>query len=39
LAIKKIVDAIYITVELVDLAWGRDIHSGLDLDEAPIEGN
>jgi hypothetical protein len=24
-------------VELVDLAWGRDIHLGLDLNEAPME--
>jgi hypothetical protein len=38
LALKEILNAKYIMVELVDLAWGRDIHSGLDLDEAPIEG-
>ena len=26
-------------VELVDLAWGRKIHSGLDLNKEPMEGN
>jgi hypothetical protein len=24
--------------ELVDLAWGREVHSGLDLHEEPIGG-
>ena len=26
-------------VELVDLAWAREIHFGLDLNEKPMEGN
>ena len=26
-------------VELVDLAWGRGIHLGLDLNEKPMEEN
>ena len=26
-------------VDMVDLAWGRDVHVGLDLNEEPIEGN
>ena len=26
-------------VELVDLAWGRQIHLGLDLNEKPMKGN
>ena len=26
-------------VELMDLAWGREIHLGLDLNEEPMEGN
>jgi hypothetical protein len=25
--------------ELMDLAWGREIHLGLDLNEEPMEGN
>ena len=26
-------------LELVDLAWGRKIHLGLNLNEEPMEGN
>ena len=26
-------------VELVDLAWGREIHLGLNMNEQPMEGN
>ena len=42
---EKIIDAKYIMSELVDLAWGREIHFGLDLGlgldlkEEPMEGN
>ena len=36
LAGEEIVDAEYIKVELVDLAWGRETHLGLDLNEEPI---
>ena len=40
---EKIIDAKYNMSELVDLAWGREIHFGLDLDldlkEEPMEGN
>ena len=25
--------------ELVELAWGREIHLGLDLNEEPMEGS
>ena len=39
LAREEIVDAEYNMVELVDLAWGREIHLGLDLNEEPMEGN
>ena len=36
---EKIVDIEYNMVELVDLAWCRGIHLGLDLNEEPTEGN
>ena len=26
-------------VELVNVAWGREIHLGLNLNEEPMEGN
>ena len=39
LAGEEIVDAKYNMAELVDLAWGREIHLGLDLNEEPMEGN
>ena len=39
LAGEKIVDAKYNMAELVDLAWGDNIHLGLDLKEEPIAGN
>ena len=26
-------------IELVDFAWGRKIHLGLDLNEEPMDGN
>ena len=26
-------------VELVDVAWGREVHLGLDLNERPMERN
>ena len=37
LARGKVVDAKYNVVELVDLAWGRETHMGLDLIEKPKE--
>ena len=37
---RVIVDAEkYIMVELADLAWGRKVHLGLNLNEEPMEGN
>ena len=36
---EDIVDAKYSMIELVNLAWGREIHFGLDLNEEPIEEN
>ena len=39
LAGEDVVDAKYIMGELVDLAWGREIHLGLDLNEEPMKGN
>ena len=33
------VDARYSVVELVDLAWNREVHMGLDLNEKSMEGN
>ena len=39
LAGEEIVYVEYIMVELVDLAWGREIHLGLILNEEPMEGN
>ena len=36
---ERIVDAQYNKVELVALAWGREIHSGLELNEEPMDGN
>ena len=32
------VDAKYNMVELADLAWGKEIHLGLHLNEEPIQG-
>ena len=34
---EEIVDVEYIMVELVDLAWGKEIYLGLDLNEEPME--
>ena len=39
LAWEEIVDEEYIMVELVDLAWGKGIHLGSDLNEELMEGN
>ena len=39
LARKEIVNAKYNMVELVDLAWGKEVHLGLHLNEEPMEGN
>ena len=39
LAGEEIVDAEYTVTELVALAWGREIHLVLDLNEESIEGN
>ena len=39
LARKKIVDAEYIMVELVDFAWGEKNHLDLDLNGDPAKGN
>ena len=39
LAGEDVVDAKYIMAKLVDLAWGREIHLGLDLNEEPMKGN
>ena len=36
---EEIVDVEYIMAKLVDLAWGREIHLGLGLNEEPMEGN
>jgi hypothetical protein len=36
---EKIVDVEHDMVELVDLASGREIHLGLNLNEQPMEGN
>ena len=36
---EEIIDAEYNIVELVDLARGRVIHLGLNLNEEPREGN
>jgi hypothetical protein len=36
---EEIVEAEYIMVELVGLAWGRETHLGLKLDEEPMKGN
>jgi hypothetical protein len=36
---EEIVDAKYSMVELVNLARGKEIHLGLDLNEEPIKGN
>jgi hypothetical protein len=36
---EEIVDAKYNMVELVDLARGREVDLGLDLNEEPMEGN
>ena len=36
---EEIVDAKHDMAELVDLARGREIHSGSDLNEEPMEGN
>ena len=38
LAREEIVDGEYIMAKLVDQAWGREIHLGLDLNEEPMEG-
>jgi hypothetical protein len=38
LAKEEIVDAKYSMVELVDLAWGREVHLELDFNEEPMEG-
>jgi hypothetical protein len=35
---EEIVDVEYNMVELVDLAWGREFHLGLHLNEEPIGG-
>ena len=39
LAGEEIVDAKYNIDELVDMAWGREIHLDLDLNGEPVEGN
>ena len=36
---EEIVDAYYNKVELVDLAWGREIHLALNWNEEPMEGD
>jgi hypothetical protein len=36
---EEIANAKYNMVQLVDLAWGREIHLGLDLNEEPIKGD
>ena len=36
---EGIVDAEYNMAELMDLAWYREIHLGLDLNEEPMKGN
>ena len=36
---EKNVDAKYIIATLVNLAWGRKIHLGLDLNEELVKGN
>ena len=36
---EKIVDAKNNMTKLVDLAWGREVHLGLHLNEKPMEGN
>ena len=36
---EEIVDAKYNMVELVDVAWSRESHLGLNLNEEPMEGN
>ena len=39
LVLEEIIDAEYNMVELMDLAWGREIHLGLALNEEPMHGN
>ena len=39
LAREEIVDVEYNMVELMHLAWGREIHSGLNLNEEPMKWN
>ena len=39
LAREEIVDVEYNMAELVDFAWGREIHLGLSLNEEPMDGN
>jgi hypothetical protein len=39
LAWEEIVDVEYNMVELVGLAWNREIHLGLNLNEEPMKGN
>jgi hypothetical protein len=36
---EEIVDAEYKMVELMDMAWGGEVHLGLDLNEELLEGN
>ena len=36
---EEIVDAEYIMIELVGLAWGTETHLGLNLNEEPMKGN
>ena len=39
LAREEVVDAKHNMAELVDLAWGREIHLSENLNEEPLEGN
>ena len=36
---REEVDVEYTLLELLDLAWGREIHFSLDLNKEPMEGN
>ena len=38
-ASEEIMDVEYIMADLVDLAWGREIHLGLDSNEEAMKGN
>ena len=39
LAREEIIDVDYNMVELIKLAWGREVHLDLDLNEEQMEGN